>query len=212
MKLARIITIAMLLVCAAFAAPSLPGVPDDFSFSYLPHSGSAYYTKGRAMPVTVDGKPKCVYFSHDTLDAQYSSITRRYVCPAITVRHIVLVDISRHSGECEGFICAYDYTIPSLGYQLTGHSMEYCPDLLFTAVVDGKMKLLGGKSFRRGNQVTEYYRDGIIPDMEFVSESFLIDKCADERYLRQREFWLLSPPKTHEKSSFGDDRGSWDGT
>ena len=185
--------ITCITMAAAFiSAATIPGLPKKFTFSINPlRDGTAWYVNATHARLYKDnGKSWCEYLGDLVFPAMYDDRVKAYFCPAITIRHISSIEIRRSNGKCRGMVCGYDIAVPGGGYMLTTDLVEYCPDIIATAIVNGIMKLVAAKDFSLGEDATPYFRNGTLIDLHFDTEPLLVDKCGGDRYRKQLNYWL----------------------
>jgi len=218
----RIATIAFGLAFAGIC-PADP-VPSDFNFSmpYIPGATStAWDLPGRTGELRVeDGRRYCVFLGD--LDVPAGRYTDPYTgeyawrCPDVTVRHLRQVIMVREGGECRGFTCEYDAAYPGPQAVMVTGVVSHCPDIVVTSSGDGRMRVLGAKYYRKGDNPGRYTSRGVPGDIFFDishrTKPRLFGKCADSVYRRQVEYY--EGPDMHRRNTrdvYREVDVGWDG-
>lgn len=217
--------IAPFVVGLALAGLSSAGdVPGDFSFSmpYVPGGrGTAWDLPGRTGELHVSGgRHYCVFLGDLEVPAgRYRDpYTGEYAwrCPDVTVRHLRQILMVREGGECRGFTCEYDVVYPGPQAGMVTGVVSHCPDIVVTSSGDGRMRVLGAKYYRRGDNPGRYTADGVPGDIFFDishrTKPGKFGKCADPVYRGQVDYY--EGPDMHRRNTrdvYREVESGWDG-
>ena len=95
---------------------------------------------------------------------------------------------------------------------LTTDRVEYCPDIIVTVAMQGRMDVVAAKTFRMSEDATPYFRNGALIDFSLVREKFLVDRCGGERYRKQLIYWIgTADAPGSEHHTVVEDYPGWDG-
>lgn len=193
--------IATCIMAAGIAVSATDRIPDNFRFSmpYIPGATSTVWDlPGSSGELHVEyGRHYCLFLGDLEVPAgsyvdPYTGETR-WRCPEVSVRHLTQIMMSRENGKCRGFVCEYDVAYPGPQAVMVTDEVPHCPDIVVTVYDSGRMKVVGAKYYRPGDDPGRYFKNGmpagITRDISHETKPKQFGKCADQVYRDQVAFY-----------------------
>lgn len=167
------------------------------------HTTTAWTIDGAdVFPINVNGSSICHYVG------QVISKAENGHCGTLTIRHLAKVE-AEYEDDTDprkwlGLHCYYDYNKVGGGFHWrVANLRQDCPDILVSALVNGKPKVVAEYFFQEGENQAIYYQDGKPIDQTMNTDEDIVEHFG-ETYRNQIEYrmyydWVRLRPKDRPK-------------